>query len=115
MLVGSGEPRFVVGMTVKPVLNGVPTDELETDEFETDEPAIVEVEVGGAGEAGKKVVGIAVGSRMAVARELSESKPSCATARNVLPFVFFNHLARLVREGANKLTRFDVLKVKRES
>lgn len=43
------------------------------------------------------VVGMTVGPRMAVARELSGPKPSCAIARHVLPVVFFNDLAGLSR------------------
>jgi hypothetical protein len=90
-----------------------------TDEFETDKLATVEVEVGGGVEAEKTVVGVAVGPRMAVAREFSAPKPSCATAKHMPPVVFFVDSARLASIHSQKeekwLTGFDIQKLRSES
>ncbi len=93
--VEDGEPELVDGTIVRLVLDEVPTGKLVTDEFETEKLATVEVEVGGGVEAERTVVGMAVGPRMAVARESSAPKPSCATAKRMPPVVFFMDLARL--------------------
>jgi hypothetical protein len=81
-------------MSVRLVLGRV-TGKLVTDEFETEKLVTVEVEVGGGVEAEKMVVGMAVGPRMAVAREFSAPKLSCATAKHMPPVAFFIDLARL--------------------